>query len=381
MNSQWIALARAWIPRSMRYWVQKYVSFTAVKLRWTAEISTHSDVHTSDINTFSIPFRFGIIKNSMQAHGCYVAACLEMGVPFSVIDLAKSDWLEQVRRSGCDVFLVWGDPYLTIWNTMIKDRIEILKHDIGVTVFPTTREMWFYEDKCRLAYWLEANGIPHPRTWVFFNLDECQQFIETCDLPVMFKASFGAVASGVRLFHDRDKLRRFIRNVFQKGFLPDGHDRRDRQWGTVLLQEYLPGVKEWRLVRIGDSFFGHVKGRAAGLHSGSGLVEWDVPEERHLNFLLEVTEKGMFRSMDVDVFETTDGQLFVNELQAVFGASHSVDQMRKDGVPGRFVQNQERSGWIFEPGDFARNACANERIRYMIAERCGAQACEDVSWR
>ena len=114
------------------------------------------------------------------------------------------------------------------------------------------------------------------------------------------------------------------------------------------------GVKEWRLVRIGDSFFGHVKGRAAGLHSGSGLVEWDVPEERHLNFLLEVTEKGMFRSMDVDVFETTDGQLFVNELQAVFGASHSVDQMRKDGVPGRFVQNQERSGWIFEPGDFAQ---------------------------
>jgi hypothetical protein len=142
----------------------------------------------------------------------------------------------------------------------------------------------------------------------------------------------------------------------------------------VLLQEYISVLKEWRWVRIGDSFFGHVKGCVDGFHSGSGLVEWDVPEERHLNFLLEVTEKGGFRSMDVDVFETTDGRLLVNELQAVFGASHSVDQMRKDGIPGRFVQKAGSSEWVFESGDFARNACANERIRYLIACRCGAQS-------
>lgn len=30
-------------------------------------------------------------------------------------------------------------------------------------------------------------------------------------------------------------------------------------------------------------------------------------------------EKGRFRSMDVDVFEATDGRLLVNELQTVFG--------------------------------------------------------------
>lgn len=374
MNSQWVTVARAWIPRSIRYWVQKYVSFTPVKLRWNAEMSPHSDVLSSDTNTLGIPFRFGIVKNSMQAHGCYVAACLEMGVPFRVIDLSKSDWLEQVRQSGCEVFLVWGDPYLTIWNSMIKDRIEILQSELGLTVFPTTREMWFYEDKRRLAYWLATNGIPHPRTWVFYDLDECQQFVASCDLPVIFKSSFGSVASGVRVFRDRAKLQRFICDVFRKGFQPNGHDRRDRQWGTVLLQEYLSDVKEWRLVRIGDSFFGHVKGSIGGLHSGSGIVEWDVPEERHLNFLLEVTEKGGFRSMDVDAFETTDGRLLVNELQAVFGARHSVDQMRKDGEPGRFVQNQAGQGWTFETGDFARNACANERIRYLIACRCGAQS-------
>ena len=374
MNSKLIAVARAWIPNKIRYWAQRYVSLTAIKLRWRADIASHSMVLSSDKNDLGIPFRFGIVKNSTQAHGSYVAACQELGVPFSVIDLSASDWLNQVNESGCTILLVWGDACLSIWNSMIKDRLEILERDVGMTVFPTMREMWFYEDKRRLAYWLAANGIPHPKTWVFYNHEECQQFITTCDLPVMFKASFGAAASGVKLFCERKKLRRFIREVFRKGFQPNGLDRRDRQWGTVLLQEYLSGVKEWRLVRVGDSFFGHLKGSADGFHSGSGLVEWDIPEERHLNFLHEVTEKGGFRSMDVDVFETIDGRLLVNELQAVFGASRSVDQMRKDGVPGRYIQNPKGSGWIFEPGDFSRNACANERIRYLIARRCESQA-------
>ena len=116
------------------------------------------------------------------------------------------------------------------------------------------------------------------------------------------------------------------------------------------------------MVRIGDSYFGHPKGRRGDFHSGSGRVEWDVPEPRHLDLLHRVTEAGGFRSMDVDVFETPDGRLWVNELQAVFGASLAIDQLRRDGEPGRMIRTVDGS-WRFEPGDFARNACANARIR------------------
>ncbi len=370
VTTKWIAIARAWVPKRVRYLLQRYISVSAVKQQWLADITPNSNVSHSDVNNRGIPFRFGIARNSMQYHCSYVTACLEMGVPFTVIDLAAADWMEQVRMSRCDVLLVWPDGFLTIWNSMNKERIEILERELGTTVFPTTKEIWFYEDKRRTAYWLSANEIPHPRTWVFYDLEECHQFVSSCDLPIMYKASFGAAASGVRLFDDRRALKRFVSRVFQKGHLPGGFDRRDRQWGSVLLQEYLPGVKEWRMVRIGDSYFGHGKGSLDGIHSGSGLVEWDVPEDRHLDFLYEITEKGGFRSMDVDVFETEDGRLLVNELQALFGASHSVDQLRKDGVPGRFVRTtQEPREWVFEAGDFARNACANERIRYIISNR------------
>jgi len=110
-----------------------------------------------------------------------------------------------------------------------------------------------------------------------------------------------------------------------------------------------------------------LKGRTGEFHSGSGLVDWTMPTPRHLQFLKEVTDLGGFASMDVDVFETADGRLLVNELQTVFGAGFAVDQMRRDGKAGRFIWDPAEATWKFEEGDFARNACANARIEHVLA--------------
>ena len=65
-------------------------------------------------------------------------------------------------------------------------------------------------------------------------------------------------------------------------------------------------------------------------------------------------------------------ELLVNELQTVFGASHSVHQLKVNGEPGRFVRGGNGGEWVFEPGDFARNACANERVRYVLEVGLGS---------
>ena len=363
--TDWVDLVRRWVPRSFRHGVQRFVPLTATKLRYAERNNPLSAVVSSDEDTFGAGLRVGIVRNAAQYHRHYVAACLEIGVPFEVLDLSGPDWVARVQESACDAFLVWPDAHLASWNTMIKDRITVIESEMDLPVFPTVPEVWLYEDKRRMAYWLQAHSIPHPKTWIFHDAESCEAFIGSCDLPVVFKAVFGAGASGVRIFHERAALRRWVKKVFRKGFVPDGYDRRDRQWGSIVLQEFLPEITEWRLVRIGDSFFGHVKGQKEGMHSGSGVVEWDVPEGRHLDFLESVTDEGGFRSMDVDVFETPDGRLLVNELQTVFGASHSVDQLRVDGVPGRFLRG-EGGAWVFEAGDFARNHCANERVRFVL---------------
>jgi hypothetical protein len=326
------------------------------------------DPYINDTPIYNAPesiYTLGIIKEFHHYHKNYIHACRELGLSYKLIDISGSDWIDVVEKSGCDAFLVHPPASLTIWKEMFDERIKVLESDLEKIVYPTYKEIWLYECKRRVRDWLLVKKIPHPKTWIFYNLDEALEFINNSNLPIVFKTNTGASASGVFILRSRAQAQRLIRLAFSKGIIPRRRNPNDRQWGSVILQEYLPEVKEWRMVRIGNSFFGHPKGRLGDFHSGSGVVDWDVPSIDLLNLLRDVTDKGGFTSMNVDVFETADGRLLVNELQTVFGAGYSVDQLRVDGKPGRFVTNNQE--WIFEPGDFARNACANARVEYLLS--------------
>jgi glutathione synthase/RimK-type ligase-like ATP-grasp enzyme len=192
-------------------------------------------------------------------------------------------------------------------------------------------------------------------------------FIETASLPIVLKSNTGASSSGVKILKDRKLAVKEVRHSFTKGILPRGFNPRDRQWGSVYLQEYIPDAYEWRMIRIGESFFGYRKEKVGDFHSGSHAWSWLEPSRKLLDMLKHVTDLGGFTSMDVDIFEAKDGQLYINELQTVFGASTPADMLRIDDKPGRMIYDTQQDKWIFEEGDFSRNACANERIRYLVS--------------
>lgn len=369
----WVDAVRAVIPRRVRFALQRLLPMGSVKRRYFERKNPLAHVTEGDDNRVGRLVRLGIVANRGQYHRYFVAACQEIGVPFRVLDLGTSDWLERVKAAEVHAVLAWPDATDPTFARVLKDRLDLLESVLGLAIVPTQRERWMYEDKVRMRDWLMAREVPHPATWVFTERDEAIAFGDGCDLPIVHKTTFGAAATGVSVLHRRADVRSTVARAFGPGVRVEGHDPRDRQRNLVLFQAYVAIEREWRLVRIGDAYFGHPKGRGTdGVHSGSGRVEWDVPESRHLQLLHEVTEAGGFRSMAVDAFETADGRLLVNELQAVFGASTSVDQMRQGGVPGRMVRDGD-SGWRFEAGDFARNACANARVLDLL-DTLGAQA-------
>jgi len=365
MGIDWIEYARRWTPQSVRYFAQRFISLDKLKMHWRATRDPLACV-TEGAGTESGPsIRLAILKNRAQYHLHYVRACQELGIAFRVLDIAQDNWLSAVASSGCQACLAWPDATLRHVAKLYKDRCDLIENKFGIPVIPNAQERWLYEDKFRQRDWLQVNNVLHPSTWLFTDQQTAEEFAEACALPIVCKTSFGGGATGVRIVKKRRRLKALIRRAFRHGLCPNGHDHRDREWGRILLQEYLPLIREWRMVRIGDSYFGHPKGTKGDFHSGSGRVNWDVPNDRLLDLLHEVTELGQFRSMNVDVFETTNGRYLVNELQAVFGASTSIDQMRVDGKAGRMIRSPD-GRWEFEAGDFARNACANERITYLM---------------
>jgi len=313
------------------------------------------------------PCTIGIVREFCDKHLPYVAACQDLGVSYKVVDISGPQWLRELEHSACDAFVVGPYGLASVWKQMYDERLRVMVEDLGVKVFPHCRDLWFYESKRRMHYWLEAHGVPHPQTWVFYDLLRALEFVAQAALPLVYKSDFGSGASGVLIFRDRRALQKHITKCFTKGYRAYTRCVGDREWGSVFLQEYLQDVKEWRMIRLGDSFFGHQKLKEKDFHSGSGKFAWATPPATLLDFVRSVTEEGRFKSMNLDIFETVDGQYLVNELQTHFGWVRPY-QMVVSGKAGRYLYNPTTEKWIFEEGVYCQHGGCNLRLAALLAE-------------
>lgn len=311
--------------------------------------------------------KIGIIVDPNQYHKYYIAACRDIGVSYQLIDLLKSSWVADIRQSGCDGYLVWPSILSSPVKQAFDERLSTLVNSLNKIIFPSLDESLIYENKKRMAYWLESNDIPHPQTWVFYDKREALSFMKQQNkFPIVFKTSFGAAASGVVIVRSKRKMRKLINQTFGEGFLAKRQSKYDKQRGFLIFQSFLQSFDEWRMVRIDKSFFGYKKVKVGDFHSGSHVISYEPPPAELLDFTRMVTNKGNFRSMGLDVFVDERGHFFVNELQTVFGTTALTAEIdRKQEIKlGRYEYRQGQ--WVFEPGDFLVNGFANLRVEALI---------------
>ena len=355
------------IPQGIRQYIQKHTNMLDIRAAsWKEKDPYANDSPVSSYES-EYPYTLGIIKEFWHQHWHYIAACRDLRVSYRLLDISGPDWLKVIEESGCDAFLIRPSAQLSIWKQMFDERLRVITKDLGKIIFPSYDEIWFYESKRRMHYWLEANGVPHPKTWVFYNLQEALAFVDHAELPIVYKSDLGSGASGVKIFHNRDSLKRHIRRCFNRGFTTYRRCRNDKEWGFVLLQEYLPDAKEWRMIRIGNSYFGYEKVKVDDFHSGSHAWRYSMPPADLLNLLKSVTDRGDFRSIDLDVFVTREGDYLINEMQALFGMGNPYEMCVVDDKPGRMLFQAASDLWRFEAGDFCRNHLCNLRVETLLA--------------
>lgn len=342
--------------------------------------------------------KLAILRNEIEDdHLDWVDVCKELSdqVQYQVIDLTRADWLEQITSGAFDGLLALPSGWTTPFKVLYDERVMILHEQLGYPIFPSLEEIQVYENKKYLSYWLKANKVPHPKTWVFYHEDEALKFLKSATLPLVAKMSIGGGGSGVQILKARGAVRHYILNTFsgqgmiqdvgpkwrKKGFAKRvihkllhpqefrakirqyRHLRSEVQKDFVLFQEYIPHTFEWRVVRIGDSFFAHKKLKRGEKASGSLLKGYENPPLALFDFVEKVTDIRGFRCQGVDIFETSDGKYLVNEMQCIFGQSDPY-QMLVDGVPGRY--RRIKGQWVFEPGDFNRFHSFLLRLEYFL---------------
>lgn len=310
----------------------------------------------------------GIFFDNSYTFVFNVAACRALKVRFKVIDLLVSDWVRRVVDSNCDAFLATPPTLRGIWHRVFQERLWVVANALKKPLCPTFEELYLWESKRRMRDWLVAHDVPHPETWVFMGREGAMDFCRHTDFPVVCKTDSGAASSGVFVLADLRSAEQIVALAFGRGILARSADAREREWGSILFQEYVPHDSEWRVVRIGDHFMCRRKERTGSFASGSGGIGWAAPPPGMLDFVRQVTDIGGFRSMAVDLFESSPNQnaskFLVNELQAIVGAIE--DESNINEHTGRWSWNQEIGAWNFEPGFFYQNACANLRVSMVL---------------
>ncbi len=330
-------------------------------------------------------------------HHGWESACRRFSdqMDYRVIDLTTSNWMEKIRETDSDILLAKPSGLISSYKQLYDERIYIIANELKREVFPSPLEIFIYENKRFFASWLRAHSLPHPKTHVFYQKAECLEFLKNTEYPLVAKVNIGASGSGVKILNQQEDaisyvnasfdgsgapqrtgpnlekgglLQRAVRLLFNPAKLRKRlqiYRRRqvDLQKGFVIFQEFIPHEFEWRVVKIGDSFFAHKKLKVGEKASGSLLKNYDNPPLAIFDFVKELTDRFGFFSQAVDLFETSDGKYLINEMQCIFGQSDPY-QMLVNGQPGRY--RYLNSKWVFEEGDFAKNACYDLRVEYVI---------------
>lgn len=306
-----------------------------------------------------------------------VAACKDLGVECEVVDILSPDWVENVQKSDCDGFFCLSNCVSQEKKSIQDERYYFVSQVMKHPIYPDYFGLYIHENKRNMAAFLELYDFPHVKTNIFTNRKEALAYLDSCTYPVVIKANVGAGASKVRVV-GKAKAKRMCKRCFawndndrflflNRGLIYSKQvkglpfvDLHNVQKDYFLVQEYKSIKYEWRILKIGDSYFGHQKLLKGIFASGSGKVGWVAPSKELLLLVKEVCDKGGFLCMDVDIFETCEGEFFINELQASFG-SYLDSQMYVDGKPGRFLY--ENGDFVFEEGIF--NTFGSNKLKIM----------------
>lgn len=326
--------------------------------------------------------KLGIIKEISNFHTDYIQACEDLNIKYELIDITSKDWIDNIKQFDGDGFLVRPSCGKAVWKQMYDEKVYFINKIMGYPIYPSYNELYIYENKRNMAYWLEANDIPTAKTYIFYDKKEAMDFVNGYEkYPIFFKPNIGSGSLGVSIIKNKKEAMRLVDKVFTKWkFYNLGYTKwkkskfsvpyplmDDKQFNNILFQEKINVKHEWRGVKIGESYFAHKKlPNNKGLHSGSGNANYDTPPTKVMDFLKFVCDVGNFKSMNVDFFEDENEVFYVNELQTIFGSKIKPYQMCVDGKPGRYLYIGGK--WVFEEGMFNDNNSWNLRIEDFIRQ-------------
>lgn len=277
--------------------------------------------------------------------------CVANNLDYRVVDLHESSWESRIKGSD---FLVWrprGSPWAL---EEAKTKIFFMEELLGVTVFPSYRQLQFYENKILQYQFLVHHKFPAVETFVTNDYHDALSWIRNVEYPIISKVVPGSGSAGIEMIRSRWQAEMLVRRVFSVGrrtYWPSL-----RQKGYVYLQRFLYNLGfDLRVIVVDcDHVFGYFRTVASGDFRASGMgkiVHTELPADI-VGLACEVAKALRFPVVAVDfIVAAEDHKPYIVEFSNFIAVDTSA-QLIVDGVPGKYSYNAESCTLTFEPGRF-----------------------------
>ena len=259
----------------------------------------------------------------------FIALCNQKGIPYEIVDCYRYDIISKLYNySG----LIWP-----IGNWVLPDILEgrnILRiaEQKGLKVFPNQNTVWHFDDKIAEMYALQSVNAPIPKSWVFYVLDDCLEFLETAQYPLIAKLRCGSGASNVKMLKTKSGAIKYAKRMFEKGFDPSpsllykaySKAQSSRDWKTIVS----------RVKRIPEFLNTRRHGKQLPREKGYCYFQEFIPNDGFdlkiavvgdkLSFLVRDVRKGDFRASGGGSLYYDNKLVSNNIIQSAFKTSEAL---------------------------------------------------------
>lgn len=272
-----------------------------------------------------------IFKHSGNWNNAFITCCEHMHIPYEVIDPYKPDIITQLDRF--DV-LIWPIQNYVLADMMEARSILRVAEQKGLKVFPDQNTIWHFDDKIAEMYALQSVNAPIPRSWVFYLLEDCINWLEKeTEYPLVAKLRCGSGSNNVKLLKTREEAVRYARRMFGKGYDPSpslmykaySKAQSSRDWKTVIS----------RVKRIPEFLNTRRHAKQLPIEKGYCYFQEFIPNDGYdikvavigdkLSYFARRTRKGDFRASGGGDFYYDDSLMTEHIIRSSFEAARALD--------------------------------------------------------
>lgn len=284
-----------------------------------------------NLNIHSDDYSSGWVKN-----------LVERGIEHVALDFKDENALEIIKECDGAMWHWYHEPDDKQSAPKILDAIEF---GLNIPIFPNFKTRFHFDEKISQHYFLKSINAPIIKSWVFWNYEKANEFIEKCNYPIVFKLSVGAGSANVIKLNSCEEAKNKVDEIFKKGVLPytmneyadfftvknifrkkrkciqDTHYALQKNY--AYFQEFMPNNEyDIRVTVIGNRAFGFIRHNREGdfRASGSGKIDYDIskiPLEA-VRIAHETSKKQGFQSMAYDFLLDKKGAVLINEISYAY---------------------------------------------------------------